>query len=126
MEFVQTFIMLVEDAENSFQRACSYQLCQHMVPQHTCKQLAPRYNFPCPTSEDIKYRLTRASVDSVNLFLVEGGTALNVQVMEKVHSPHFEIRCPIFGTVSRIPVIPLALNSTVYFYVVQLHLQNFG
>lgn len=72
--------MLVEDSENSLQRAVSYQLCQHMVPQHCCKKLQPRYNIPCPSSEDIKYRLTRASVDSVNIYLVEGGSALNVQV----------------------------------------------
>jgi len=80
VEFVQTFVMLVEDAENSLQRAVSYTLCQHMVPQHTCTRLAPGYTQPCPSSEDIKYRLTRASVDSVSLYLVEGGTALNVQV----------------------------------------------
>ncbi|XP_053399583.1 bridge-like lipid transfer protein family member 1 isoform X2 [Mercenaria mercenaria] len=80
VEFVQTFIMLVEDSENSLQRAVSYQLCQHMVPQHKCKKLQPLYNIPCPSSEDIKYRMTRASVDSLNIYLVESGSALNVQV----------------------------------------------
>ena len=84
VEFVQTAIMLVEDAENSLPRSIPYQLCQHMVPQQVCKQLSNKYNMVCPSGEDIKYRLTRASVDSVNLFLVESGTALNVQVTQKI------------------------------------------
>ncbi|KAH3829887.1 hypothetical protein DPMN_103118, partial [Dreissena polymorpha] len=80
VEFLQTFIMLIEDVENSLPRAVSYQLCQHALPQLQCNKVTPGYTTPCPSSEDIKYRLTRASVDSLNLFLVEGGTALNVQL----------------------------------------------
>ena len=72
--------MLVEDPENSLQRPLTYQQCQHMIPQPQCKKLQPQYMIPCPSSEDIKYRMTRASVDCINIHLVEAGTALNVQV----------------------------------------------
>ena len=34
----------------------------------------------CPTEEDIKYRMTRVSVDLVELYLVESGVALEVQL----------------------------------------------
>ncbi|XP_056013431.1 bridge-like lipid transfer protein family member 1 isoform X4 [Ostrea edulis] len=79
VEFIQTFIMLVEDPENSMERPLPYKLCQHMLPQPQCRMLT-QYNFPCPTSEEIKYQLVRLSLDSVNFCLVESGTALNVQV----------------------------------------------
>jgi hypothetical protein len=52
-----------------------------MLPQPQCRML-PQYSFQCPSSEDIKYVMTRVSMDSVNFFLVESGTALNVQVSE--------------------------------------------
>ena len=34
----------------------------------------------CPTSDDLKYRFVRLSIDCIDLYLVESGTALNVQV----------------------------------------------
>ena len=82
VESLQTFVMLVEDPENSLQRPLTYQLCQHMTPQPLCKKLQPDYTIPCPSSEDIKYRMTRASVDCINIFVVEGGTAMNLQVFK--------------------------------------------
>ncbi|XP_062586140.1 bridge-like lipid transfer protein family member 1 isoform X2 [Saccostrea cucullata] len=79
IEFIQTFIMLVEDPENCMERSVPYKFCQHMLPQPQCRML-PQYNFPCPTSEEIKYEMVRVSLDSINFCLVETGTALNVQV----------------------------------------------
>jgi len=34
----------------------------------------------CPSSDDLKYRFVRLSIDCIDLYLVESGTALNVQV----------------------------------------------
>jgi len=79
VEFIQTFITLVEDPENNLQRPLPYSLCQHMLPQPQCRML-PKYPFFCPSAEEIKYKMTRVSLDSINFFLVESGTALNVQV----------------------------------------------
>jgi hypothetical protein len=81
VEFIQTFIMLVDDPENCMERPLPYKLCQHMLPQPQCRMLT-QYNFPCPTSEEIKYQLVRLSLDSVNFCLVESRTALNVQVRQ--------------------------------------------
>ena len=36
--------------------------------------------MPCPGEEDLKYRLTRVSIDCIDLYLVESGAALNIQV----------------------------------------------
>ena len=79
VEFIQTFIFLVEDDENNMQRAVSYKLCQHGVPQSECTK-ENKYDFPCPTEETLKYRLTRASVDSVDVYIVDTAAALNLQV----------------------------------------------
>ncbi|ESO89448.1 hypothetical protein LOTGIDRAFT_234295 [Lottia gigantea] len=78
-EFIQTFIMLVDDPENRLQRPVPYKLCQHMLPQPQCRML-PKCPFPCPSAEDIKYRMVRVSVDNVNLFMVESGAAFNLKV----------------------------------------------
>lgn len=86
VEFIQTFIMLVEDPENSMERPQPHKLCQHMLPQPQCRMLT-QYNFPCPTSEEIKYEMVRLSLDSVNFCLVESGTALNVQVWGVILPP---------------------------------------
>lgn len=80
VEFAQTFIMLIEDAENCCTRTVTYQICQHLVPQQTCRKLTDMINIPCPTTEDMKYKMMRASVDSINIYLVESGSALNMQV----------------------------------------------
>ncbi|XP_065930909.1 bridge-like lipid transfer protein family member 1 isoform X3 [Magallana gigas] len=95
VEFIQTFIMLVEDPENSMERPQPHKLCQHMLPQPQCRMLT-QYNFPCPTSEEIKYEMVRLSLDSVNFCLVESGTALNVQVSTVKMST-----CNLHGTNTR-------------------------
>ncbi|XP_076117611.1 bridge-like lipid transfer protein family member 1 isoform X3 [Mytilus galloprovincialis] len=79
VEFIQTFIILVEDPENCLQPSKPNKLCQHMLPQPQCRML-PQYSYHCPLSEDIKYEMVRLSVDSISFFLVESGTALNLQV----------------------------------------------
>jgi len=79
VEFLQTLLYLVQDPENVLLRPVQDHLCQHMVLQSDCKQ-QPDSLVPCPTSDDIKYRFTRLSVDCVDIYLVESGSALNVQV----------------------------------------------
>ena len=34
----------------------------------------------CPSSEDIKYRMTRVAIDSIDLYLQENGTALQIWI----------------------------------------------
>lgn len=74
-------MFLVLDQENVLQHPRSYRLCQHMSPQPECgKNLTP--SLPCPSSDEIKYRMTRVAVDSLEVFLVEDGSALNLQVLK--------------------------------------------
>ena len=78
-EFIQTFVMLVDNPENQLVRTSPFILCQHMRPQLQCRVL-PDCPFPCPSPEDIKYRMVRLSLDSIDLFMVEVGSALNLSV----------------------------------------------
>lgn len=98
VEFLQTFVYLFQDPENSMLRPIKYRLCQHMVLQPDCvfSHPASSRSMPsestsspsntstsrvmCPTSDDLKYRFVRLSIDCIDLYLVESGTALNVQV----------------------------------------------
>jgi hypothetical protein len=34
----------------------------------------------CPTADELKYRFVRLTIDCIDLYLVESGSALNVQV----------------------------------------------
>ena len=79
VEILQTTLFLVQDSENSLQHPLPYHTCQHGVPAPDCTK-TPAFLDTCPSSEDIKYRMTRVSVDCVDLYLAEAGTALNVQV----------------------------------------------
>ena len=81
IEFLQTLVYLVEDPESTLHKPVSYELCQHMVPQAECPQTV-RLPMLCPTSDDIKYCFTRVSVDAVDIYLVEAGSALNIQVSQ--------------------------------------------
>ena len=77
---LEELVFLVEDAENSLQRpdTCQ-QFCHHKVAPSTCTQ-SRRFNFPCPSSEDLRYAMTRITVDGIDLYLVEAGGALSLQV----------------------------------------------
>ena len=80
-EFLQTFIMMIENAENKLQTSLPFKQCQHMLAQDSCPHQAfEKLPFPCPTTEEVKYEMTRVSVDFVSIFLVESSSALNVQV----------------------------------------------
>ncbi|XP_014678865.1 PREDICTED: uncharacterized protein KIAA1109-like, partial [Priapulus caudatus] len=76
---LNTLVYLVLDRENVLQHPRAYKLCQHAVPQRACTR-NPAAPLPCPTADDVKYRLTRLAVDSLELFLVEAGSALNLQL----------------------------------------------
>lgn len=99
--FLQTFVYLFDDPENSLLRPLKYRLCQHMVLQPDCvhsrhpaasrlttsetpsmpSNSSSTSRLMCPTSDDLKYRFVRVSIDCIDLYLVESGTALNVQVI---------------------------------------------
>ena len=55
--------------------------CEFIHLQNECQQTEGKSGIvPCPGEEDLKYRLTRVSIDCIDLYLVESGAALNIQV----------------------------------------------
>lgn len=66
-----------------------HKTCQHGALQTKCEkrpqiekdldvdECTPTF---CPTEEDLKYELTRVSIEEVDLFLVEAGCCCNVKV----------------------------------------------
>jgi len=106
----ETFFLLALDVENSLRSPHSFLLCYHGnnqfdCPVENCDSLTrtlgdstpgPRVSPPnpiilepsdqqllriCPTAEEIKYKMVRVSVDAVDIYLVEAGTALSLWVI---------------------------------------------
>lgn len=75
---LETFVFLLEDAENALQSPSPSKLCHHGVMQLHCNDSKP--DLFCPSIDEIKYRMMRISVESINVYLVEAGTALNLLV----------------------------------------------
>ncbi|XP_074650444.1 bridge-like lipid transfer protein family member 1 [Tubulanus polymorphus] len=101
---LQMFVFLVEDIENQLQNPISYKLCQHMIPQPECNKL-PEYSVECPTVDELKYRLTRVSVDNIDVCLVEAGSSLCLQI--------YPIRlsmCNLHGTNNKAGITALIQN----------------
>jgi hypothetical protein len=102
----ETFILLALDIENSLRSPHSFLQCHHGNNQFECPvenglelyenetppeglpPSSPSDNEPsdhqllrvCPTPEDIKYKMVRLSVDAIDVYLVEAGTALSLWV----------------------------------------------
>ncbi|MPC08088.1 uncharacterized protein E2C01_000663 [Portunus trituberculatus] len=77
---LEAFIFTVEDTENSLRHPKPYMLCYHGVPQPQCVHTTGDHF--CPTTDLIKYKMVRASIDGISLNLVESGTLLSLQVRE--------------------------------------------
>jgi len=88
---LESFLQLALDDENQLSRPPQSQTaCHHGVMGQTlCSFSEPPTSFPsgcnslgtlCPSAEDIKYRMARFSVDTIDLTLVETGTAIGIQL----------------------------------------------
>ena len=92
MEFLQTFVFLIDNAENGLQRVYADHICQHGILEPHClafqadggthvnSDMEKENTIGCPSPEDIKYRMTRVSLDSIDIYLAEQGSTLNLQV----------------------------------------------
>ena len=83
MLWAKTFILHTMDDENDVIASNPVVLCQHNLPQKECKQIVGDKQL-CPTEEDIKYRMVRFSMESVDLYLTEEECSCNIQVSYKV------------------------------------------
>lgn len=88
---LEVFLRLALDEENQMTRppqsqtACHHNTLQPVCPfsttySHTGDVSAMSLGSLCPSSEEIKYRMTRLSIDLIDFTLVETGTAANIQV----------------------------------------------
>lgn len=75
---LEGFLLTVEDMENCLRHPRPYLWCYHGAPQPQCVHTTADHF--CPTTDAIKYKMVRVSVDGLSLNLVESGTILNVQV----------------------------------------------
>ncbi|XP_051858980.1 transmembrane protein KIAA1109 homolog isoform X2 [Drosophila albomicans] len=77
---LETLILLAIDPENCLKSPKTVRNCHHGVPSNLCPQTKEENKYKCPSSEDIKYKMTRVSVDAVDVYLIESGTALHAWI----------------------------------------------
>ncbi|KAJ8281426.1 hypothetical protein GJAV_G00067550 [Gymnothorax javanicus] len=79
VEWGETFVFHVVSREFQLERPKSSVICQHGVDRRTCEAKLASLPGPCRTSEDLKYTMTRLSVDAVDIFIAEHGCAANIK-----------------------------------------------
>lgn len=77
---LETMFTLALDAENELRPPKTLRYCHHGVVSNLCSHTRDENKYRCPTSEDIKYRMTRVAIDAIDFYLVEGGTALHAWI----------------------------------------------
>ncbi|XP_055837347.1 bridge-like lipid transfer protein family member 1 isoform X6 [Episyrphus balteatus] len=77
---LETLILLAVDPENCLKSPKTVRNCHHGVPSNQCPQTKEENKYKCPSAEDIKYKMTRVSVDAVDVYLIESGTALHTWI----------------------------------------------
>ena len=83
---LEAFLHLAIDEENQLSRPKCHAPCHHGTAQLQCSYSTQNatdscnLGMLCPSAEDIKYRMTRLSLDLFDVTLVESGTAFNLQV----------------------------------------------
>ena len=77
---LETFAFLTLDSENELKPAKTIRYCHHGVPANQCQSTKDEVKYRCPSTEDIKYRMTRVAIDAIDLYLLENGTAMHTWV----------------------------------------------
>uniref|UniRef100_A0A182PCZ3 Bridge-like lipid transfer protein family member 1 C-terminal domain-containing protein n=1 Tax=Anopheles epiroticus TaxID=199890 RepID=A0A182PCZ3_9DIPT len=77
---LETLAFLTMDSENELKSPKTVRYCHHGVPSSTCPHTKEDAKYRCPSTEDIKYRMTRVAVDAVDLYLIENGTAMHTWI----------------------------------------------
>lgn len=77
---LETLALLAVDPENCLKSPKTVRNCHHGVPSNQCPHTKEENKYKCPSAEDIKYKMTRVSVDAVDVYLIESGTALHTWV----------------------------------------------
>ncbi|GLG98163.1 Uncharacterized protein GBIM_04765, partial [Gryllus bimaculatus] len=75
---LETLLLLCKDSENGLRAPRLPRMCHHGVPPAQCSESDPDNRYHCPTGDEIKYRMTRAAIDCIDLYLLENGTAIQL------------------------------------------------
>ncbi|OQV26228.1 hypothetical protein BV898_00346 [Hypsibius exemplaris] len=76
---VEGLIAMADDTEDDFIRPEVMEMCYHGVAQALCLNSSPDRGL-CPKVEDIKYHMTRLSVDSLHIYVVDIDSCAYLQV----------------------------------------------
>ncbi|XP_065153130.1 bridge-like lipid transfer protein family member 1 isoform X4 [Paramisgurnus dabryanus] len=79
LEWGETFVFHVLSREFQLEQPKSSVTCQHGVDRRVCDAKNAKLPGPCRTSEDLKYTMTRLTVDGAQIFIVEHGCAANIK-----------------------------------------------
>ncbi|XP_065078677.1 bridge-like lipid transfer protein family member 1 isoform X6 [Ochlerotatus camptorhynchus] len=74
---LETLAFLTMDSENELKSPKTVRYCHHGIPTNVCPHTKEDAKYRCPSTEDIKYRMTRVAIDAVDFYLMENGTALH-------------------------------------------------
>ncbi|XP_062545321.1 bridge-like lipid transfer protein family member 1 isoform X7 [Armigeres subalbatus] len=77
---LETLAFLTMDSENELKSPKTVRYCHHGIPTNVCPHTKEDAKYRCPSTEDIKYRMTRVAIDAVDLYLIENGTALHTWI----------------------------------------------
>nr|XP_033335326.1 transmembrane protein KIAA1109 homolog isoform X11 [Megalopta genalis] len=77
---LETFLLMVKNNENTLRPPDLPHHCHHGIPPLQCPDSDVDKHYRCPSSEDIKYRMTRIAIDSVDLHFQEVGTAVHLWI----------------------------------------------
>nr|XP_056711844.1 bridge-like lipid transfer protein family member 1 [Euleptes europaea] len=80
LEWGQTFVFHVACREFELERPKSVITCQHGIDRRFCESKMTCVAGPCPTSDELKYTMTRVAVDGADTFIVEHGCATNIKM----------------------------------------------
>ncbi|KAI1299178.1 putative transmembrane protein [Halotydeus destructor] len=80
-EALETIIFQVSQEDASLQPPNPYRKCLHDKLQSVCPDSDSNMNKLCPNSEDLKYRMVRLSVASIDVSLVESSSMLNLRLV---------------------------------------------
>ena len=116
--YVETVVFLIEEAENELtppENMC--ELCIHGNMQLQCSSKKKTLK-KCIASDDIKYKFVRVRLRSVNVFLVESGVALNLEIERPIRiafcNLHNEInKAGVTAVVERVQARQLVFGNEV-------------
>ncbi|XP_048267008.1 transmembrane protein KIAA1109 homolog isoform X2 [Bombus terrestris] len=77
---LETFLLMVKNNENSLRPPDLPHHCHHGIPPLQCPDSDVDKHYRCPSSEDIKYRMTRVAVDAIDLYFQEVGTTIHTWI----------------------------------------------